>query len=190
MVHILATASRAPFGVVLQKLDIEPVQAARGPDVERALADLLDGRDAGERQEGPEMIGEVLVGADDRRIIRRQVLGLDRLPIRRENELGLGLGGRRARLQRREGLRDLADRANGDVNVIGLKDPADVRLVRPPPSEPPDRGFLLSKASRKANGNSSGAKGRSASSEIACSISIGFMFALSVKAAAPGAERL
>ena len=51
-------AGGSPFGVVLQQLDVEPVQAAGGPDVEGVFADLLDGRDAGQRQEEAEMIGE------------------------------------------------------------------------------------------------------------------------------------
>ena len=59
MVHVVAALGRAPFGVVLQKLDIEPVQAAGGPDVEGAFADLLDGGDAGQRQEEAEMVREV-----------------------------------------------------------------------------------------------------------------------------------
>ena len=46
MVHVVAALGGAPIGIVLQQLDIEPVQAAGGPDVERAFADLLDGGDA------------------------------------------------------------------------------------------------------------------------------------------------
>lgn len=38
----------APLGIVLEQLDIQPVQPARRPDVERALTDLPDGRYAGE----------------------------------------------------------------------------------------------------------------------------------------------
>ena len=59
VVHVVAALGRAPFGVVLQKLDIEPVQAAGRPDVEGAFADLLDGGDAGQRQEEAEMVREV-----------------------------------------------------------------------------------------------------------------------------------
>ena len=84
MVHVVAALGRAPFGVVLQKLDIEPVQAAGGPDVEGAFADLLDGRDAGKRQEEAEMVGEILIGAGDR-LAARQVLGLE---VRRRRSPG------------------------------------------------------------------------------------------------------
>ena len=59
MVHVVAALGRAPFGVVLQQLDIEPVQAAGRPDVEGAFADLLDGGDAGQRQEEAEMVREI-----------------------------------------------------------------------------------------------------------------------------------
>ena len=38
VVHVVAALGRAPFGIVFQKLDIEPVQAAGGPDVEGVLA--------------------------------------------------------------------------------------------------------------------------------------------------------
>ena len=70
---------RAPFGIVLQKLDIELVQAAGCPDVEGAFADLFDGGDPGERQEEAEMVREVGIGAGDR-LAGRQVLGLEVSP--------------------------------------------------------------------------------------------------------------
>jgi hypothetical protein len=94
MVHVVAARGRAPFGVVLQQLDIEPVQPAGGPDVEGVLTDLFDGRDAGERQEEAEMVRKVCIGAGDR-LAARQILGLERLAIGRQNELRLGPGRRR-----------------------------------------------------------------------------------------------
>jgi hypothetical protein len=106
-----------------------PVQPAGGPYVEGAFADLLDGRDAGERQEEAEMVWEVGIGAGDR-LAARQVLGLERLPIRRQNELRLGPGRRGAGPQRGKGLRDLARRADGDMDVVCLKDSAQVGPVR------------------------------------------------------------
>ena len=84
VVHVVAALGRAPFGVVLQQLDVEPVQAAGGPDVEGVFADLLDGGDAGQRQEEAEMVGEVGVGAGDR-FAARQVLGLE---VRRRRSRG------------------------------------------------------------------------------------------------------
>ena len=38
VIHVVAALGRAPLGVVLQKLDIEPVQAAGRPDVEGVFA--------------------------------------------------------------------------------------------------------------------------------------------------------
>ena len=38
VIHVVAALGRAPFGVVLQKFDIEPVQAAGRPDVEGVLS--------------------------------------------------------------------------------------------------------------------------------------------------------
>ena len=109
MVHVVAALGGSPFGVVFQKLDIEPVQAAGGPDVEGAFADLLDGRDPGERQEEAEVVREIWIGAGDR-LAARQVFGLEVVAVGREDEFRLRPGGRRAGLQRREGLRDLAGR--------------------------------------------------------------------------------
>ena len=85
MVHVVAALGGSPFGVVFQKLDIEPVQAACRPDVERAFADLLDGGDPGQRQEEAEVVREVLIGAGDR-LAARQVLGLEVRAVGREDE--------------------------------------------------------------------------------------------------------
>jgi hypothetical protein len=52
-------ACGVPLWVVLQQLDIEPVQAAGGLDVEGVLADLLDRGDARQRQEEAKVIVEV-----------------------------------------------------------------------------------------------------------------------------------
>src|SRR5262245_13573234 len=58
-VHVLAALGGSPFGVVLQQLDVELVQAASGPDIERAFADLLDSRDPREGQEETEVVREI-----------------------------------------------------------------------------------------------------------------------------------
>jgi hypothetical protein len=49
---------------------------------------LLDGGDARQRQEEAEMVMEIGIGAGDRRIVRGEVFGLERLAIGRENEAG------------------------------------------------------------------------------------------------------
>ena len=71
VVHILPARRRVPVRIVLQQLDIEPVEAARGLDVKSVFADLLDGGDAGQRQEEAEMVREVGVGAGDGLAITR-----------------------------------------------------------------------------------------------------------------------
>ncbi len=58
VVHVGPALGRVPVRVVLQQLDIEPVEPARRADVEGVLADLLDGGDAGQRQEEAEMVGK------------------------------------------------------------------------------------------------------------------------------------
>ena len=90
MVHVMAAGDGAPFGIVPQQLDIEPVQPAGGPDVEGAFADLFDGSDAGERQEKAEMVREVGIGAGDR-LAARQILGLELVAVGRQMNFALAL---------------------------------------------------------------------------------------------------
>ena len=90
MVHVMAAGDGAPFGIVPQQLDIEPVQPAGGPDVEGAFADLFDGCDAGERQEKAEMVREVGIGAGDR-LAARQILGLELVAVGRQMNFALAL---------------------------------------------------------------------------------------------------
>ena len=174
VVHVVAALGRAPVGVVLQQLDIEPVQAAGGPDVEGVLADLLDGGDAGQRQEEAEMVGKVLVGAGDG-LAARQVLGLEIHAVGRQDELRLRFGGRGARLQRRQRLRDLSRVARRRCGCCWSEERRRGRTC----STRPARSrlivvSLLPKASRKANGKFSGSNGCSASCEMASSISTAF----------------
>jgi hypothetical protein len=115
--------STAPFGVVFQELDVEPVEAARRANIESIFADLLDGRDAGEGQKETEMIGKARIGASDR-FARNQILGLERLAIHRQDEFCLGFARRRAGLELRERRRDFAGGYDRDMNVVGLKDAA------------------------------------------------------------------
>ena len=117
MVHVVAALARPPLGVVLQQLDVEPVQAARGPDVEGIFGDLLDGGDAGERQEEAEMVGKVLVGAGDR-LAAREILGLEIHAVGREDELCLGLGGGGARLQSGQRPRYLSRRRKSAIWML------------------------------------------------------------------------
>jgi len=87
------------------------------------------------------MVRKVGVGAGDR-LARGQVLGLERVAVRRQDELRLRFRGRRARLQRGERLRDLARCGDEDVDVPGLEDAAQIGLVRLAFAEPLE-GCLL-----------------------------------------------
>ena len=76
------------------------------------------------------MVREVGISAGDR-LAARQVLGLECLPIRRQDEFRLRPGRRRAGPQRGQGLDDLlAAGGDGDMDVVGLKDATQVRPVR------------------------------------------------------------
>jgi hypothetical protein len=79
----------------------------------------------GAAEEEAEVIRKAGVGAGDG-LAARQVLGLERVPIGRQNELRLGSGSRRAGLQGGEGFRDLAGDGDGDMDVVRLKDAAQV----------------------------------------------------------------
>ena len=126
VVHVVAARLGAPFGVVLQQFDIQPVQATGGLDVKGTFADLLDGGDACERQEEAEMVVEIGIGTGDGRIVGGEVFGLERLAIGCQDEAGFALGRSGAGAQDGEGGRGLARRAGGDVEVVGLKDAAKV----------------------------------------------------------------
>lgn len=63
MVHFMAAIGGAPFGVVLQQLNIKPIEATSGLDVKGALTDLLDGADPRQGQEETKVIRKVGVGA-------------------------------------------------------------------------------------------------------------------------------
>jgi hypothetical protein len=58
VIHVRPARHTSPLGIVLKHGDVRPVQAPGGANVERAFAHLSDGRDPGERQEEPEMIGK------------------------------------------------------------------------------------------------------------------------------------
>ncbi|MDR2875671.1 MAG: hypothetical protein LBV44_07065 [Methylobacillus sp.] len=125
----MAARVRAPFGVIFEQLDIEPVEAAGGADVKGVFADLPDGADAGKREEEAEMIGKVGVIAGHH-FTTGEVFGLEGVAIGGEDEFGFGLGSSRAGFERGEGLGDLAGGDGGDVDVVGLQYAAgNVRFV-------------------------------------------------------------
>jgi hypothetical protein len=174
MVHVVATLGRAPLRIGLQKLDIEPIETAGRADVERAFADLLDGRDTGQRQEEAEVIGKLGVSAGDC-LAARQILGLERLAIGCESKFRPGPGRRRAGLQRDKSLGDLAGRGNGDVDIAGLKDATQIGLVGLAFAQTLKRRLLVSEGLKEGNGNSAPSKGCSTRAEMASSISTAFI---------------
>jgi hypothetical protein len=98
----------SPFGIVFQKLDIDSVQAARGPNVKRAFADLFDSCDPGERQKEAEVVREAFIGTGDG-LADREVLGLEVYPVSCQDEPGLRLDRSRTCLQRSKSFRGRTD---------------------------------------------------------------------------------
>lgn len=91
MVHVRPAVGGIPIGIFFQKSSIEPVKAAGRPDVERAIADLLDGADARQRQKETEVIGEIWIGTGDR-LAGRQVLGLQLRAVGGKDKAGFRSG--------------------------------------------------------------------------------------------------
>ena len=174
VVHVMAALGFAPLQVVLQEFDIEPIHAARRPDVERVLLDLLNRGDPGKRKEEAEVIREVAVSASYG-LGASQVLGLEIDAVSREDELRLCFRCRGAAFQCAKRLRDAPRLAGVDMNVAGLENATEIRPVRRPGAKVLDRlASLLPKASRKVKGKFAASNGCSASSEIASSISTAF----------------
>jgi hypothetical protein len=93
VIHIVATRGRTPFGIVLEQLDIQTVEAAGGSNVKSVFSDLLDCRNTGKRQENTKMVGEVLVGAGDS-FAAAEVLSLEVRTVCRQDEFSFRFGGR------------------------------------------------------------------------------------------------
>lgn len=120
VVHVGAALGPGPVRVFIQQLDVELVQPPGGAHVNGVVLDLLDGGDAGQRQEEAEMIGEIWIGTSDG-FTRDQLFRFERLTIGGEDELGLDLGGGRAGAQCLEGVAHSACCAHGDVDIVTLK---------------------------------------------------------------------
>ena len=149
VVHIMAARGGAPVGIILDQLDIQPVEAAGRADVKGALADLFYGADACQRQEEPEVIGEVRIGAGDG-VAGGDVLRLKVSAVGGKDEFRLGLGGCGACFEGLKGLGHLPFSTGLEVNVVGLKNPAKVGFVGRPRAQALDRGVLV--AERKEEG--------------------------------------
>ncbi|MNF97515.1 hypothetical protein D3C84_803460 [compost metagenome] len=116
VVHVGATFVLGPVRVLVQQLDVQLVQAAGGAHVDGVVLDLLDGGDAGQRQQETEVVGKVRVVAGDG-FTRDQLFGLQRLPIGGKDKLGLGFCGGRAGAQCLERFAHATRLACGDMNV-------------------------------------------------------------------------
>ena len=142
VVHLVLAACGAPLGVVLEQRDVESVQPSGRLDVDRALADLLDGRDPSERQEEPEVVGEVLVVAGNR-LAGVEVFGLELRAVRCEDELRFRARRRTAGPERCERGVRLAFGAHLDVDVPVLEYSLEVGIVRRARAQPLDCGGLV-----------------------------------------------
>lgn len=94
MIQIVPASGRIPIVILPEQLDIEPVEPPCGLDVERVFANLLDGGDAGKRQEKTKMVVEIGVFASDCFAIQ-QILRLEGFAVGGQDELGFlaGRGG-------------------------------------------------------------------------------------------------
>jgi len=97
------------------------------------------------------MIREIGIGARDR-LPAGQVLSLEGVTIGREHKFRLGPVSRGTCLQRCEGARDLAGGCDGDVDVVGLKDTAEVGLVGLALAEPLEGRFLVPEGLQEGEG--------------------------------------
>ena len=147
----MAAIRRAPIGIVLQQFYVQAVQAARRLDVEGAFSDLLDGADACERKEKAEMVGKVGIVTDDD-LAAIQVFSLKVLSIGGEDEFCTGFRRRRASLERRKGLRDRAVFSDLEVDVVGLKNPANIQFVGRAGPQALDRRGLVAERLQEREG--------------------------------------
>jgi hypothetical protein len=105
---------------------------------------LLDGGDAGQRQEEAEVIGEIRVGAGDG-FAGFDFFGFKAFAIGSENEAGFGPAGGRAVLERCQGFRHFACLGDCDVDIAGLQDAAEIGFVRCARAQALEGGFLVAK---------------------------------------------
>ena len=148
MVHVMAFLGAAPIGVVLDQFDVKPVEAAGRADVKGAFADLFDGGDTRERQEEAEVVGKIGVAAGDG-FAGVDILSLEVDAVGGENELCLGAGRGGAVAKGGQGRRDIARRAGRKVNVVGLKDTAEVGFVGCAGAQSFDSSVLVSEGREK-----------------------------------------
>lgn len=154
VVQLLTALCLVPFGVILQQLDVEAIEATRSLNIKRVFTDLLDCCDACQRQEKTEVVMKVGVCAGDRLAIGK-VFCLKAFAVGGEDELGLVPSRRRAIAQGQR-RRHLAFGTNLQVDIVALEYAVrEVDLfveLLPSLLSRSIVVFLLPKASRKAKG--------------------------------------
>jgi hypothetical protein len=173
VIHVVAALGLAPFGVVLQQLDIEAVEAAGRPDVEGVFADLPDGADARQRQEEAEVVGKVLEGAGDG-VAAGQVFGLEVRAVGGEDELRLGLAVAGLAFRALSVCVTCPRRRSG-CGCCWSGERRRGRTCSTPRAQALDRRRLVAEGFKEGVGNSAGSNGCSARSVMACSISTAFI---------------
>ena len=132
-----------PVRIILQQLKIKAIEAPGCLDVDRIVFDRLDGRDARERQEKAEMVGEVPVVADPD-VVFDKVLGFEGLTIGRQDKPRFPRSRLRARAEFLQLFAYLAWRSDSQMNILVLKDTAlNVRVLRSATKKPLYGGRLV-----------------------------------------------
>lgn len=75
VVHVRPARGGGPIRILTQKLDVQLVETAGGPNVDRIVLDLPDRGDSGQRQEEAEVVGKLRQLTGDG-VTRGQFLGL------------------------------------------------------------------------------------------------------------------
>ena len=129
-IHLVTKIPLLPLWILTKKLKVETIESTNRLDVESVLSNRPHGCDARKRKEKAEVVGELRVFTGDR-LAGRQMLGLEHLAVRRDNERTLMLRRCRRKLELHETRRHLARLRHQDVNVVALEHTAlDIRLVR------------------------------------------------------------
>src|ERR1700682_3319573 len=97
------------------------------------------------------MVREVGIGAGDR-LAARKVFVLEGVSIGCQNEFCLRPRSPRVGLERGKPLRDLAGSGDADMDVVGLEDAAQVRLVRLALSQACDCRLLVAEGLKEGEG--------------------------------------
>src|SRR5690554_4518483 len=119
VVHFMALLTSAPVRIVFQQLNIQAVQATGGPYIKGAVTQLLNGRNAGQRQEETEVVRELLVFAGNR-FTRLQILSLKISAVGRKDKPRLSPGSRGAFPELTQLMSDVSGIGHRNVDIVGL----------------------------------------------------------------------